>query len=248
MEKIDFNRYERQISLNVIGKEGQKKIYNSKVLVVGLGGLGATVAMFLIRMGLGTICVIDDDDVDITNLQRQILYNEDDVGKNKIVCGVEKLNSINKSANIIGLKGKITETNVEELVHKYDMVVDCTDNFETRGIINRACIKYKKTCVFGSVNNFEGYMTVLLNGKPPCYECLMGDMSRLRNMDNNRQKVGVLGAVVGIIASMQAVETIKIILGKGTIATGKLIIFNSLDMTIQTIEYFKRKDCFCSNG
>lgn len=248
MEEIDFNRYERQISLKDIGENGQKKINNSKVLVVGLGGLGATVAMFLVRMGLGTICLIDDDDVDITNLQRQILYSENDVGKNKIVCGIEKLNSINKSANIIGLQGKVTETNVEELVSKYDLVVDCTDNFETRGIINRACIKYKKTCVFGSVNNFEGCMTVLLDGKSPCYECLMGDMDKLRNMDNNREKVGVLGAVVGVIASMQAVETIKIILGKGTIATGKLVVFNSLDMTIQTIDYFKRKDCFCSNG
>lgn len=248
MGKVDFSRYERQISIENIGEDGQERISSSKVLVVGLGGLGSTVAMFLIRMGLGTICVIDDDDVDITNLQRQILYSEENIGKSKILCGVEKLKLINNSANIAGIEGKVTDKNVEELVSKYDVVVDCTDNFETRGIINRACIKYKKSCVFGSVNNFEGCMTVLLNGKSPCYECLMGDIDKLKNMDNNREKVGVLGAVVGVIASMQAVETIKIILGKGTIATGKLIVFNSLDMTIQTINYFKRKDCFCSNG
>lgn len=248
MKKIDLNQFERQISIKEIGEEGQKKIRSSKVLIVGLGGLGSTVATFLIRMGIGTIGVIDDDDVDITNLQRQILYDKYDIGKNKINRGVRKLRRMNSNSKVIGLKGKVDEHNVNKLVNEYDLIVDCTDNYTVRGLINRACIENKKTCVYGSVSNFEGYMTVLLEGRTPCYECLMGDLNKLKELDKTGGKVGVLGATVGIIASMQATEVIKVILGVGEIAEGKLIMVNSLNMTIEIIKYSKRKDCFCNNG
>lgn len=245
MKEAQLNRYERQTSLEYIKYEGQKKMLKSKVLVVGLGGLGSTAATFLVRMGIGEIGIIDDDNVDVTNLPRQILYNENDIGKNKIYVGVKKLKKINKCSKIIGIKGKITDKNVEEIIKNYDVILDCTDNFITRGFLNRACIDLQKTCVFASVNNFEGFITVLKDGSSPCYECLMGDIYKLKEMDNKKRKIGVLGSVVGTIASMQATEAVKIILGIKTIAVGKLIIFNALNMTIQEVKYLKRKGCFC---
>lgn len=248
MKKYNIKQYERQIIIKDIGKLGQQKINNSKILIIGLGGLGSTVATFLTRMGIGTICVIDDDKVDITNLHRQILYKKNNIGKNKITCGIKELKKINKSTEIIGLNGKVTEKNVNNLVQKYDLIIDCTDNFTTRGILNRACIKNKKTCIFGSVNNFEGYITVLYKGESPCYECLMGDFEDIKKIDNKKTNIGVLGSVVGMIGSMQATEAIKIILNIGDAAIGKLIVVNALDMTIQKIEYSSRKDCFCKNG
>ena len=141
----------------------------------------------------------------------------------------------------------VTENNVEQLVKKYDIIVDCTDNFTVRGILNRVCIKYKKTCIFGSVSNFEGFITVLLKGESPCYECVMGDINKLKEMDSKKEEVGVLGTIVGIIASIQATEVIKVILNMEEISTGKLVVFNALKNDIQVIEYSKRKGCFCEN-
>lgn len=248
MNEILSELYNRQIIIDGIGIEGQQKILNTKVLVVGFGGLGSSVAMMLVRMGIGNITIIDDDDVDVSNIQRQIMYDQDDVGKNKIHCGIEKLKRINHISKITGITGKITENNAEEIIKEHDIIVDCTDNFYTRGIINRACIKKQKTCIYGSVNGFEGTITVCVNGSSPCYECLMGDLKRLKKMDENKGNVGQLGAVVGIISNMQVVELVKIILGIGCVSKGKLILFNLLDMSIQEINYFKRENCFCSNG
>lgn len=248
MNDSEIKRYARQILLNNIGINGQEKILSTKVLVVGLGGLGSNVAMQLVRMGIGAITVIDDDVVDISNLQRQILYEEIDIGKSKIDCGIKKLRSINGVANIKGINGKVTEENADKLVSQFDIIVDCTDNFFTRGILNRACIKNKKTCIFGSVRGFEGSMTVLFKGESACYECLMGNLNRLKELDNKNKTTGVLGATVAIIASMQAIEVIKIILNIGEISKNKLIVFNALDMSSQIIEFAKRKECFCNNG
>lgn len=248
MNKLLSNCYGRQIIIEDIGVEGQRKLLNSNVLVVGFGGLGTSVAMMLVRMGIGYITIIDNDNVDISNIQRQILYDQRDIGKNKIQCGIKKLKKINKVSKIIGIKGKLTESNADDLIKKHDIIVDCTDNFYARGIISRACVKYKKTCVFGSVSGFEGSVTICLNGESPCYECLMGDLERLKSMDRDKGNVGQLGAVVGIISNMQVVEVVKSILNIGEATKGKLLLFNSLDMSFNEINYFKKENCFCSNG
>lgn len=247
MNDLMLKCYARQILIENFGVMGQERLLKSSVLVVGFGGLGTSVSMMLVRMGIGKITIIDNDNVDLSNIQRQILYDPKDVGKNKINCGIKKLRQINTISEIVGIKGKITEENADDFIKEHDIVIDCTDNFYARGIINRACIRNKKTCVYGSVHGFEGYITVCLNGESPCYECLMGDLEKLKSMDKNKSTLGQLGAVVGVVANMQVIEAVKVILDIGKISKGKLVLFNLLDMSFQEIDYFRRERCFCNN-
>ncbi len=245
LDNIEKKRYSRHIILDSIGEIGQEKLINSKVLIVGFGGLGTGVAMYLTRMGIGHLGIIDSDEVDISNLQRQILYDENDVNFSKIKSGVKKLKCINHKLIVDEYEFMLQQKNVKDIINKYDIVVDCTDNYNTRGIINRACIDNNKPCVFGGVNEFNGFIMTYINNSS-CYECLMGDYEKLKKMDDSKKIVGVFGAMVGIISSMQALEVAKIILNIGKIAENKMIVVDGSDFCTSVIPIQKNDECYCS--
>ncbi len=247
MNNLIGERYSRHIILDEIGIEGQKKLINSKILIIGLGGLGSGVATFLTRMGIGHIGIIDVDKVDISNLQRQILYDEDDIGISKIKTGAKKLKRINHNIIIDEYEFLLDKKNASDLIKKYDIVVDCTDNLYTRGIINRACIDNKVKCVFGAVSEFNGFIfTYDVNCS--CFECMMGNHEKFENNKSNNKPLGVIGAMVGIIASMQALEVAKIILNMDSLAINKMILVDGHDFSISTVPINKRHDCYCNRS
>lgn len=241
MIELEKKRYSRHIVLEDIGIEGQKKLLKSKVLIVGLGGLGSGVALFLARMGVGHLGIVDNDVVDISNLQRQILYDEDDIGISKVKCGEEKLRKINNSIIIDRYEFLLDSNNANDLISKYDIIVDCTDNFCTRGIISRSCIDNNKKCVFGGVSEFNGFIFTHVENSS-CFECVIGDYEKCS--DDNKF-VGVIGAMVGIISSMQALEVVKIILNIGTLSTNKMIVVDGKDFSTASIPISKNEGCYC---
>lgn len=247
MDNLEKKRYSRHILLDDIGETGQKKLINSKVLIVGFGGLGTGVSMFLARMGIGHLGIVDQDVVDLSNLQRQILYDERDIGISKIKAGVSKLKAINHNIVIDEYEFMLDSKNADSIISKYDIIVDCTDNYATRGLINRACVDNHKSCVFGGVNEFNGFVFTYIDGMP-CFECLMGEYKKLKEMDENNKIVGVFGAMVGIISSMQALEVAKLILGIGSLSTNKMTIVDGRDLSTAVIPVSKKDQCYCDKG
>ena len=245
MNNLEMKRYSRHIILDGIGIEGQEKLKQSKVLIIGFGGLGTGVGMYLTRMGIGHLGIVDSDCVDISNLQRQILYDEKDVGKSKLKSGIEKLKKINSNLIVDEYEFMLNEENANELIKKYDVIVDCTDNLSTRGVINRACIDNDKKCVFGGVNDFNGFIYTYEKGSS-CFECVMGDIDRLREKDKSNKTLGVIGAMVGLISSMQSLEVAKIILGIGKLTTNEMIIVDGNDFTTSIIPVSRNNKCYCN--
>lgn len=245
MNELEIKRYSRQIMLKDIDLAGQEKLINSKVLIIGFGGLGTGVAMFLTRMGIGHLGIVDCDVVDVSNLQRQILYDEKDVGVSKLKAGTSKLKNINSKLIIDEYEFMLNEENASSIIEKYDVIVDCTDNYTSRGIINRICIDKRKRCVFGGVNEFNGFVFTHIDGST-CYECLMGEYEKLKNKDSTNKTVGVIGAMVGIISSMQALEVAKIILNIDSIIIDKMVVIDGRDFSTSCIPIIKRNDCYCS--
>ncbi len=244
MTEFEKKKYSRHIILDNIGIEGQEKLINSKVLIIGFGGLGTGVAMYLTRMGVGHLGIVDSDCVDVSNLQRQILYDEQDVNKSKLKSGIEKLKKINSKIIIDEYELKLDESNANEIIKKYDIIVDCTDNLLTRGIISRTCIDNKKKCVFGGINEFNGFIFTHVENSS-CFECMMGNIEKLKEMDKTNKVVGVIGAMVGIISSMQALEVAKIILNIGKLTTDKMIVIDGRDLSTSIIPINKKNDCYC---
>lgn len=244
MNKLEKKRYNRHIILGNVGVDGQEKLNNSKVLIIGFGGLGTGVAMYLTRMGIGHLGIVDSDCVDISNLQRQILYDEEDIGMSKLKSGIKKLKKINSEIIIDEYEFFLNDKNAFEIIKKYDVIVDCTDNLLTRGIINRACIDNDKICVFGGVNEFNGFIYTYKKGSS-CFECMMGNIEELENKDKTNKVVGVIGAMVGIISSMQSLEVAKIILGIGTLSTNEMIVVDGDDLSTSIIPINKKANCYC---
>ncbi|TAI49815.1 HesA/MoeB/ThiF family protein [Flagellimonas allohymeniacidonis] len=221
------NRYIRQTNLQDFGEEGQKRLAHARVLVVGLGGLGIPVVQYLNAMGVGTLGLVDHDTVDIHNLQRQVLYSEADSGQSKLGVALKKLRNQNSETNLIPHDTFLTNKNALEIIKEYDVVVDATDNFPTRYLINDACIILNKPFVYGALHAFEGHVSVFNYRQGPTYRCLYPAMpagNEVPNCDEN----GVLGVVPGIIGSLQALEVVKIITGIGEVLSGQLLIFNGL--------------------
>jgi sulfur-carrier protein adenylyltransferase/sulfurtransferase len=224
-----MNRYNRHIILSEIGQTGQDKLSNAKVLVIGAGGLGCPILQYLAAAGIGTLGVIDFDVVELSNLQRQVLFGTSSLGINKAIAAKERLEDLNDSISIIAYAEKLTHQNAISLFKDYDIIVDGSDNFETRYLVNDAAIITNKPLVFGAIYKFEGQVSVFNFQNGPSYRCLFPSPPE-KNAVPNCSEIGVLGVLPGIIGSMQANEVLKIILGIGHVLSGKLLCYNFLKL------------------
>lgn len=225
-------RYSRHIVLKEVGEEGQEKIKRAKVLVVGAGGLGSPVLLYLAAAGIGTLGIIDDDVVSESNLQRQILYDSECIGELKVEVARRKLQKLNPDCHIVALSQRLTEENSKEIIKDFDIVVDATDNLLSRYIIDDACVAYGKPFVYGSICEFEGQVSVFNYQGGPTYRDLYEYHEAILHY---KQPLGVIGALPGTIGSIQASETLKIITGCPNTLSGKLLLINLLKVTFQTV-------------
>lgn len=232
MNSVQKQRYSRHVMLANVGEDGQCKLLNAKVLVVGAGGLGAPVLQYLVAAGVGCIGIVDDDVVSISNLQRQVLYKENQLGQLKVEKAKEALLCLNSEVNIVTYAIAIDDGNAEKIVANYDVVVGATDNFASRLAINAATKKHRIPFVHGSIGEFEGQISVFNYNDGPSYTDLFSDTS-----DKNELPSGVLGVLPGIIGSMQAAEVIKIILGVGDVLSGKLLVYNALEADCKLLRF-----------
>jgi adenylyltransferase/sulfurtransferase len=235
-------RYSRHFLLPEVGEEGQAKLLQAKALLVGAGGLGSPAAYYLAAAGVGTLGIIDNDVVDISNLQRQILHANDRVGTPKVESAKKTLEALNPDVKVIPYQAKLTSDNIMDIIKNYDLVVDGCDNFPTRYLVNDACVLAGKPNVHGSIFQFEGQATVFYPGKGPCYRCLYPEPPPAE-MAPSCAEAGVLGVLPGLIGVIEALEAIKIILGKGDMLVGRLVHFNTLTMEINTLKLRRDPSC-----
>jgi sulfur-carrier protein adenylyltransferase/sulfurtransferase len=238
-----IQRYSRHFLLPEVGEEGQAKLLDAKVLCIGAGGLGSPIAYYLAAAGVGTIGIVDDDVVDRSNLQRQILHSEDRVGMPKVESAKRTLEGLNPDVKVIGYRERVTSENVRRLFEDYDIIVDGCDNFPTRYLVNDACVFMKKTNVHGSIFQFEGQATVFApNLGGPCYRCLFPEPPP-PGAAPSCAEAGVLGVLPGLVGCVQAVETIKLILGVGSPLIGRLLHFDTLAMEIKQLRLRRDPEC-----
>lgn len=226
---LQIHRYSRQLLLKEIGLKGQQKLLSAKVLVIGAGGLGSPVLFYLAAAGIGTICIADFDKVDLSNLQRQFLHSSDTIGLSKTASAKIALNKLNSEINLITFEEKVSSKNILKLIEPYDIVVDCTDSARTKFLINDACVLAKKPFVHGGILGFSGQLMTYVPDKGPCYRCIFSQPDNFDNVGSCRE-IGVIGAVAGVIGSMQALEVIKFLLGKGELLVGKMFTYNSMTL------------------
>ena len=222
-----LQRYSRHIILPEVGGKGQKKISDAKVFIIGAGGLGCPVGYYLSAAGVGTIAFIDNDNVELSNLQRQIAHSMKTLGMNKADSAKKTFEALNSDVNVIAIKDRINNKNILDLIKNYDIIVDGSDNFPTRYLVNDACVMLKKPLVSGAILRFEGQVTTILPGEGPCYRCLFEDPPP-PGLVPSCQEAGVLGVLPGIIGALQATEVLKLILGKGKPLAGQLLIYDAL--------------------
>ncbi|MDO5981057.1 HesA/MoeB/ThiF family protein [Flavivirga spongiicola] len=231
---LGMNRYSRHIILSEIGQEGQDKLSNAKVLVIGAGGLGCPILQYLTAAGIGHIGIVDFDVVEISNLQRQVLFGTSSLGENKAVAAKKRLEDLNDSISIIAYPKKLTHKNAIDLFNQYDIIVDGTDNFATRYLVNDASVITNKPLVFGAIYKFEGQVSVFNYNNGPSYRCLFPTPPE-KGAVPNCSEIGVLGVLPGIIGTMQTNEVLKIILGLGQPLSGKLLCYNALNSQTITL-------------
>ena len=237
-----IERYSRHIILKEVGGLGQTKLLESKILVIGAGGLGSPTALYLAAAGVGTLGIIDHDTVDVSNLQRQILHGTSDVGQPKVVSAKATLNEINPDVEIVMYQQRLSSKNVFQLFEDYDLVIDGCDNFPTRYLINDACVMIGKPNIHGSIFQFEGQVTVFYPGKGPCYRCLYPSPPP-PGMAPSCQEAGVFGVLPGMVGSVQAVEAIKVLLEIGDPLIGQLLLFDALGMSFKRMKLHQDSEC-----
>jgi adenylyltransferase/sulfurtransferase len=245
--KKQIDRYSRQIILKKIGVVGQKKLLKSSVLIVGAGGLGSPIAIYLAALGVGKIGIVDRDNVEISNLSRQIIFTTNDIKKNKSSVAINKLRKINPDLQLHSFNKNLTIQNINKVAKNFDIIVDGSDNFRTRFLINDYCLKNQKILVSGAISKFDGqvYTFNFSNKKSPCLRCFIPNMPNNPDIDNCEYD-GILGTLGGIIGSIQANEVIKEILGIGDTLCGHILVINALKLSFRKIKLNKRSDCYCN--
>jgi molybdopterin-synthase adenylyltransferase len=237
----EFKRFEKQIILKKIGISGQKKIKKSKVLIIGMGGLGCPLLTYLASAGIYNIGIIDHDKVSLSNLNRQILFNTADIGKYKVIQAKSKINKIYKKIKIKTFNQKVSTTNINKISKDYDIICDGTDNFNTRYIINDHCKKNKKILISAAISRFDGQLFKFnFKKEGPCFRCFMPEKPI---QENNCETEGIFSPVAGILGSLQANEVLKTILGLKDDLDNNFLIFNSLKMTLRKIKISENPDC-----
>ncbi|HEY55264.1 MAG TPA: HesA/MoeB/ThiF family protein [Dehalococcoidia bacterium] len=234
LDQSELLRYNRQLIIPDFGEEGQGKLKDSRAVIVGVGGLGCASATYLAAAGVGHITIVDFDTVELTDLNRQILYGEEDIGKKKVIVAKRKLSRLNSKVEITPVLAKITEENALSLIDGAQVVVDGLDNSATRLVVNSACVKQKIAYIYGGVSRLRGMVTTIIPGQTPCLACLRPE---------GAGGLGVLGVTPAIIASLQALEAIKLLIGRSPALAGKLLLFNGDDMKFQLLEIRRNESC-----
>ena len=230
-----IERYSRHIILKEVGVKGQKKLLNAKVMIIGAGGLGAPVAMYLAAAGVGTIGIADADEVDLSNLQRQIIHQTKDVGVPKVESARETMEAMNPDVKVNTYHEFITSENILDIIKDYDFVIDATDNFPAKFLINDACVMAKKPFSHAGIIRFQGQLMTYVPGEGPCYRCVFKEPPP-KNAVPTCKEAGVIGAMGGVIGSLQAMEAVKYILGVGDLLTGYLLTYDALKMQFRKVK------------
>jgi adenylyltransferase/sulfurtransferase len=241
LTESQIERYSRQIILKDVGGTGQEKILASKVLIIGTGGLGAPAALYLAAAGVGTIGIVDGDNVDLTNLQRQVIHFTKDIGKTKVESAREKMLAINPDVKVVGYNERVYASNIGEIISDYDFIIDGTDNFPAKFLINDACVLNKKPFSHGGILRFDGQSMTYVPGSA-CYRCVFKNPPP-KGAVPTCSEAGILGPVAGMLGTIQAAEALKYILGKGKLLTNRLLIFNAFDMNFRTVVISKNPEC-----
>ncbi len=246
LNKVQIERFSRQIILKEVGSLGQKKIIQSKVLIIGMGGLGCSVAEFLTRAGIGSLGIVDSDNVELSNLHRQSLYDLGDLKKSKVSAALNKLKKINSETRITCYKIRINKNNFNKIIKNYDYIIDGSDNFKTKFLINDFCLKSKKIFISGAISKFDGHIFTFnfKNKKNPCLRCFFQE-NEISDDVLNCEFEGVLGTVAGIIGTIQANEVLKQVLNIGKNLNGFILILDLLNLNFRKVKLNKRKKCLC---
>ncbi len=237
LSESELIRYNRQLKIPEFGEESQKKLKKSHIVIVGMGGLGCASAIYLTAAGVGKITIIDFDVVELSNLNRQVLYGEEEIGEKKVFVAQRKLSKLNPQAEIIPVFATVTENNISQFITEAQVVLDGLNNFSTRLIVNSACVRHKLPFIHGGVSRFRGLVTTILPGETACLACLYPEGSP------GGEGLGVLGSIPAVIANLQAVEAIKLLIGQGASLAGKVLRFNGNDMKFRIDELQRNENC-----
>lgn len=242
LSQDELARYSRHLLIPEVGQEGQRKLKAASVLIVGAGGLGSAVALYLAAAGIGRIGLVDDDVVEISNLQRQVLFTTSDNSKAKVDSAREHLLALNPTISVDSIRERFTTESAERIAAGYDILVDCADNFGTRYLISDLCVLTSRSDVYGAVSRFEGQVSIFDARSGPCYRCLFPNPLP-PELTSDNSKMGVLGVLPGVIGTLQATEVIKLALNLGQPLIGRMIAFDALTSTFQTLKVAKSVSC-----
>jgi len=237
LSEFELERYDRQISINRWGLEGQKKLKSSRVMVAGIGGLGSVSSLYLAAAGIGKLLLIDKDTVSLSDLNRQILYSEENIGHSKVEVAKRKIESLNSEVKVEAVRKEITKENVYDLIKNVDVVVDGLDNWNTRFILNECCVRKLIPFVHAGVSEFYGQITTVIPGRGPCLRCVFPKKPR------ELEVISVFGAIPGVLASLQVIEVIKIITGIGKLLVGRMLFLDGEGMTCEEMEIKRNPNC-----
>ena len=242
-----FERYKRHILIRNIGGQGQKKLVQAKVLIVGLGGIGSTVLQHLAAAGIGTIGLVDRDNVELSNLQRQTIYTYEDIGKNKVTVASNFIKKLNKNVSTTEYDFFLDSNKSTNIINEYDVVLDCTDNVEARKLINQYCVNHDKPLIFGGVSGWEGLVSLFVYNDSACFECIFS-RSEKRPLFLDCSSEGVLGVTTSLVGTLMVAETIKLICGTGQLLSNKLLVCDALSGATEILNVKKNQKCrACQN-